>query len=75
MAIRKNSTKTIMKSVTKKPISDSAIIYINNKLEEQIKDITIRAEVILEETNKARELQGLRKRKRLSEIEIREVIG
>ncbi len=70
-----NTTKKIMKSVTKRQISDSAVILINNKLEDIIKQITIEAEKILEEINKVREIQGQRKKVRLSEAEIKEVLG
>jgi histone H3/H4 len=70
----KNTTKNIMRTVTKIPISDSAIILLNIKIEQWIKDITKEAEKILKETNEARKVQGLRERKRLSEDEIKEVI-
>jgi histone H3/H4 len=69
-----NTTKKIMKKVTIRSISESAITYLNLQIEEWIINITKKADELLTETNTIRKSKGVREKKRLSIIEVKEVI-
>lgn len=73
MVIAKNTVKKIMKSVIQKPISDNAIYFMIDKIENNIKEMALRAEQLLNEQNKVRKIQGMREKKRISREEINEV--
>lgn len=75
MTIKMNTIKVIAKSITKKQISDRAMYFLADKMEEQIKEIIKKSEQLLEERNKLRQTQNIPIKERISEEIIKEVLN
>lgn len=72
MDIKRSTVRKIMKKKVNCPISVKAIIQMTRNIQNLVESKTLVAERILVEENKLREVQGLRKKVRLSDEEIKE---
>jgi hypothetical protein len=72
MGISKSAVKKLMQSQTDKQISDDAVYTMIDRLESMVKEYTHKSEQILDDENKIRDIQKLRRKKRISKEEIRQ---
>lgn len=72
MGISKGAIKKLMRSQTHKQISDDAVYAMVDRLEALVKEYTNKSEQILDDENKIRDIQKLRRKKRIGKEEIRQ---
>ena len=72
MGISKSAVKKIMQSQTDKQISDDAVYAMIDRLESMVKECTRISEQILDDENKIRDIQKLRRKKRISKEEMKQ---
>lgn len=73
MGISKNSVKRIMQSQTDRQISDEGVFLLIDRLETLVKEYTNKAEQILEDNNKIRDIQHMRIKKRIGKQELKQL--
>lgn len=74
MHIKPTTIKNLMKTATNRKITSTASVVLAQYEEDRIKKITEKAEQMLLERNKYREIQGLREKEMLDEEIIEEVL-
>ncbi|MCG2826104.1 MAG: NFYB/HAP3 family transcription factor subunit [Thermoplasmatales archaeon] len=73
MEIKPTTIQNIMKSITNKQISSTAVFVMAKAIEELVKKKTVDAEKLLIEENRLRKIQGLSERLRISDDLIEQV--